>query len=103
MAARRPRSSSVQQVVEQVSQLPLGQTNYSQAEKIPDVTATADPRTKGPGTSAKGLKPWEEPSKGFWDDLKTMKWMRYPCQRLCSTGATQCAHSRGVAQGRPCG
>lgn len=65
----RQRSSSVQKVVQQVSQLPLGQTNYSQADTLPDASAKDGGPAAGSASAKKPehsseLKPWEEPSKG---------------------------------------
>lgn len=88
----RHRASSIQLVFQHVTNLPapdhqFSATNFDQTQLLspsPSANSAQSTPTHSPRKPSRThqrqhvLQSWEEDSKGFWHDLRTMRWMRHP-------------------------
>ncbi|KAG0142312.1 hypothetical protein CROQUDRAFT_662675 [Cronartium quercuum f. sp. fusiforme G11] len=83
----RQRASSIKLVLQHVTNLPpsdhpFSSTNFDQTQLLsPPITNLNEEKEKEKPSNQKKpiiLQSWEESSKGFWHDLRTMRWMRHP-------------------------
>ncbi|KAI7945288.1 hypothetical protein MJO29_011676 [Puccinia striiformis f. sp. tritici] len=82
----RTRTSSVQLVLNHVTHTPppdhrFAANNFDHTSNLsPLASPSPAPSPDQPKSHFKPPKPiphWEQPSQGFWHDLKTMRWMRH--------------------------
>lgn len=83
----RSRASSVQMVLNHVTHTPsdhrFAANNFDHSTSLSPILGSPTLNVRPKDQSKPQLKPnsiphWEQASQGFWNDLKTMRWMRHP-------------------------
>ena len=79
----RNRASSIKSIIQHATSLPdsdhpFSGTNFDQTQLLSPPLSTSTPSSQPQKKNLTPLQSWEEESKGFWHDLRTMRWMRHP-------------------------